>query len=294
MSRPSRLKSTNGTPFLCVPHLRIDRVSSGVQPHRSGRSHGFVLSILILLAYYISLSASEVMALKKEIPPFGRWTPNLLFGGLASTCWSDRQGISIQTFDWLNDGLDAVQRKWRTSSTMLRSGSPSVCHSEYLKIFGLPWKSDLHLCVVLFFQKLDTITKHQAPFYLIFEYLLYKYRGDLPMDFALWGIALNPSHPRNFSRHSEITAMKAGGVSLYRSPCPHLPRPDLQLLLLSRNEYLVPVTNQRTRHLLSVQVRKEQPSSSFKNYKIWFHADHRIYNIQLSTGNKGSKGIHAL
>ena len=28
-------------------------------------------------------------------------------------------------------------------------------------------------------------------------------------------------------------------------------------------------------------MRKEQPPAFFKNYKIWYHSDHRIFNIQL-------------
>jgi lipopolysaccharide export system permease protein len=47
------------------------------------------------------------------------------------------------------------------------------------------------------------------------------------------------------------------------------------------NEYLVPYTNQKTQYLLDVKVRKEQASSFFKNYKIWYRSDHRIFNIQL-------------
>jgi lipopolysaccharide export system permease protein len=32
---------------------------------------------------------------------------------------------------------------------------------------------------------------------------------------------------------------------------------------------------------MSVEVRKEPPASFFKNYKIWYHSGHRIFNIQL-------------
>jgi lipopolysaccharide export system permease protein len=101
-------------PFACLIFALIG-VPLGVQPHRSGRSHGFVLSILILLAYYICLSASEVMALKKEIPPFwGGWTPNFLFGGFGLYLLVKTARESpFKPLDWLNDGLDAAQRKWR-------------------------------------------------------------------------------------------------------------------------------------------------------------------------------------
>jgi lipopolysaccharide export system permease protein len=173
-----------------------------------------------------------------------------------------------------------------TSSTMFKN--QRILHRyvirEYLKIFGLCLGSLVFIyAVVLFFQKMDVITKHEAPFYLIFEYVLYKlpevtFQWTLPYGVLLSTLLTLGS----FSRHSEITAMKAGGVSLYWVTLPLI---SLALIFsffsFLGNEYLVPITNQKTRHLLSVQVRKEQPSSSFKNYKIWFHADHRIYNIQL-------------
>ncbi len=155
---------------------------------------------------------------------------------------------------------------------------------EFLKIFALSLISLILIyAVVLFFQKMDTFIKNQAPFNLIFEYLLYKipeltFQWTLPYSILLSTLLTLGT----LSRHSEITAMKAGGVSLYR-----ITLPLFFIALITSffsflgNEYLVPVTNQRTKYLLDVKVRKEQPSSSFKNYKLWYHSGERIYNVQL-------------
>ena len=155
---------------------------------------------------------------------------------------------------------------------------------EYLKVFSLTLSSLILIYVViLFFQKVDNIIKNKAPFYLIFEYLLYKvpeftFQWTLPYSVLLATLLTLGM----FSRHSEITAMKAGGVSLYRITFP-LFSIALLLSLFSflGNEYLVPSTNQKVRYLLDVKVRGEIPTSVFKNYKIWYHGDHRIFNIQL-------------
>jgi len=155
---------------------------------------------------------------------------------------------------------------------------------EYLKILGLSLSSLILIYViVLFFQKMDLFIKHRAPFHLIFEYLLYKvpevtFQWTLPYAVLLATLLTLGV----LSRHSEITAMKAGGVSLYRITFP-LFTMALFIAFCSflGNEYLVPLTNQRVRYLLSVEVRKEKPSSFFKNYKIWYRSDHRIYNVQL-------------
>ncbi|MEW6376986.1 MAG: LPS export ABC transporter permease LptG [Thermodesulfobacteriota bacterium] len=155
---------------------------------------------------------------------------------------------------------------------------------EYLKVFGLSLSGLILIyVVVLFFQKMSLFIKHQAPFYLIFEYLLYKipevtFQWNLPYAVLLATLLTLGT----LSRQSEITAFKAGGISLYRITLPLF----FIALIISffsflGNEYLVPLTDQKTRYLLSVKVRKEPPTSFFKNYKIWYHSDHRIFNIQL-------------
>lgn len=166
---------------------------------------------------------------------------------------------------------------------------------EYLKILSLSLSSLILIyIIVLFFQRVNLFVKYQAPFYLIFEYLLYKipevtFQWTLPYAVLLATLLTLGI----LSRNNEITAMKAGGVSFYRIALPLL----LLALLISLisflgNESLVPVTNQKTQYLLDVKVRKEHPSSFFKNYKIWYHSGRRIFNIQLlDPGKKTLKGV---
>jgi lipopolysaccharide export system permease protein len=155
---------------------------------------------------------------------------------------------------------------------------------EYLKIFALSLSSLILIyLVVLFFQKMNLFNRYQAPFSLMFEYLLYKipeatFQWTIPYA-ALLSTLLTLG---TLSRYSEITAFKAGGISLYRITFPLI----FIVLVISflsflGNDYLVPFTNQKTRYLLDVKVRKEPPTSFFKNYKIWYRSDHRIFNIQL-------------
>lgn len=166
---------------------------------------------------------------------------------------------------------------------------------EYLKLFSLSLSSLIFIyIIVLFFQKMNIFIKYQAPFYLIFEYLLYKipevtFQWILPYAVLLATLLTLGL----LSRHSEVTAMKAGGVSLYRNTFPLLLIAFLiSLCSFLGNEYLVPFTNQRTQYLLDIKVRKEKTSGFFKNYKIWFRSDHRIFNIQLlNPQEKVLKGV---
>jgi lipopolysaccharide export system permease protein len=155
---------------------------------------------------------------------------------------------------------------------------------EFLHIFSLSLSSLILIyVVVLFFQKMNLFNRFHAPFYLMFEYLLYQvpetiFQWTIPYA-ALLGILLTLG---TLSRHSEITAFKAGGISLYRITFPLIfTALVISFLSFFGNDYLVPWTNQKTRYLLDMKVRKEPPTSFFKNYKIWYRSDHRIFNIQL-------------
>jgi lipopolysaccharide export system permease protein len=101
-------------PFTCIVFALIG-VPLGIQPHRSGRSFGFVLSILILLAYYVCLTASEVLAVRRIIPALSAgWTPNLLFFGLGIYLLVKTARESpFKPVVWVTEALDFVHRRWK-------------------------------------------------------------------------------------------------------------------------------------------------------------------------------------
>ena len=113
-SQEVELHKRYAIPFACIVFGLIG-VPLGIQPRRSGRSYGFILSIFIILTYYISLTASEILALKKTLPPFlAGWTPNLLFFGLGVYLLVKAANESpFKPLVWLNGGLDFIQRKWK-------------------------------------------------------------------------------------------------------------------------------------------------------------------------------------
>jgi lipopolysaccharide export system permease protein len=101
-------------PFACIIFGLIG-LPLGIQPRRSGRSHGFVLSLLIILTYYISLSASEILAMRRLVPAsVAGWAPNLLFGGLGIYLLVKAAKESpFKPLTWLNQALDFIQRRWK-------------------------------------------------------------------------------------------------------------------------------------------------------------------------------------
>ncbi len=101
-------------PFACIVFGLIG-VPLGIQPRRSGRSYGFVFSLLIILAYYISLTTFEILTLRFKLPAFvAGWAPNLLIGGLGIYLLIKAANETpFKLSIWLVEGMDAIQRKWK-------------------------------------------------------------------------------------------------------------------------------------------------------------------------------------
>ncbi|MBI5166461.1 MAG: LPS export ABC transporter permease LptF [candidate division NC10 bacterium] len=69
-------------PLACLVFVLLG-TPLGIKVKRSGRASGFLLSIPILLAYYILLVAGEGLGDRGRVPAFWAiWTPNLLLGVL--------------------------------------------------------------------------------------------------------------------------------------------------------------------------------------------------------------------
>jgi lipopolysaccharide export system permease protein len=113
-SQEVELHKRYAIPFACIVFGLIG-VPLGIQPRRSARSYGFILTIFIILGYYMSLTASEIFAIRKIIPPFlAGWMPNLLFSSLGVYLLVKAANESpFKPLVWLTEGLDFLRRKWK-------------------------------------------------------------------------------------------------------------------------------------------------------------------------------------
>ena len=113
-SEEMELQKRYAIPFACLIFGLIG-VPLGIQPRRSGRSNGFVFSILIILAYYISLTAAEIFVAHRTLSPLlAGWIPNFLFGGLGVYLLIKAGRESpFKPLVWLNTAVDFIQEKWK-------------------------------------------------------------------------------------------------------------------------------------------------------------------------------------
>ncbi|MCL2669388.1 MAG: LPS export ABC transporter permease LptG [Syntrophaceae bacterium] len=84
------------------------------------------------------------------------------------------------------------------------------------------------------------------------------------------------------SRHSEIIAMKANGISLYRISRPALVIASVVcLFIFLLSEWVTPYTNGRAETIRLIEVQKRRVMGSFKQDQIWFRGQLGIYNFRF-------------
>ena len=145
----------------------------------------------------------------------------------------------------------------------------------------------LFLCVT-FLREADDFIKQNASIAQIAMYYVYSLPSmagqALPFS-ALIGTLLSLG---NFSRHQEITAMRAGGVSLVSIIAPVLFGGILiSCLGFLNNEVVMPAYAARAAHIKNVEVGKKQQRVVFQQRRLWLRGpDNSIANIDLVTPDR--------
>ena len=84
------------------------------------------------------------------------------------------------------------------------------------------------------------------------------------------------------SKNSEVLAMKANGISLYRTSLPVFIASLLICILAFLNSELVmPYSNQKADNIVYVEVQKREALGSFKQNQLWYRGQSGIYNFRL-------------
>ncbi|MDQ5987948.1 MAG: Lipopolysaccharide export system permease protein LptG [Syntrophus sp. SKADARSKE-3] len=84
-----------------------------------------------------------------------------------------------------------------------------------------------------------------------------------------------------FSKHSEIVAMKANGVSLYRMALPVMVIGVLICIFLFLfSEFITPQSYYKAEYIRLVEVQKQEVLGTFKQNQIWYRGTKGIYNFK--------------
>lgn len=155
---------------------------------------------------------------------------------------------------------------------------------EFIRLFlaALIGILSVYLCVD-FMQKADDFIRHRAHISQIIRYFTYNLPAIATHSIPIAGLVATLLSLGNLSRHNEIIAMRAGGLSLARIIAPVI----LGGLLISaltflNNEFITPVYTAKAIYIRKVEVEKKKPVVIFREEKLWLRGpDNSIANIDL-------------
>jgi LPS export ABC transporter permease LptG len=281
----------------------------GVISKRGGKSYGFVVSLAIFLIYFLLLSFGEGFAKSGRLPAaLGPWIPDLVFFALGfyllvvletDSTWTRflqpaRQTLLrlLQTF--ARNGTE--QRPISESAAIRRPGHrtrigtfsfPLILDKYvvkgFLKYFLLVLSSFVVIFVVFtFFELLEDVVANRIPFRIVTNYFFYLLPQIVyymvPMS-VLVAVLVNFGV---LTRTSQIVAMKASGISLYRLSFSIMIVTVLMSgLSFAMQEYMLPGSNQKQDALRDI-IKGRSPQTYLRPGRKWMMGEQaKIFNYNF-------------
>ena len=294
-------------PTACLV-LAMVGIPLGLSSKKSGKSGGFVLTIVLVFAYYfVSLIGVSLAKQGKVSPAFGAWLADLVFFAAALfLLWQAERrpfALSAIKLPWKRDSLPANvlvnerrQRRRDTGNAFERASTrrrvfsasfPTLIDDYILRDFfvylGLIVSTFLVLLLVFtLFELLGDILRNQTPALVVAAYLLnvapYLLYSVAPLIMLLavlitFGL---------MNRSNEITAIKATGTSVYRIVTPVLfAAAVLAASLFFVDQFYLPHTNKR-QEALHNQIKGKPAQTYLRPDRRWIFGQHNdIYYYQF-------------
>jgi LPS export ABC transporter permease LptG/LPS export ABC transporter permease LptF len=280
-------------PAACLV-LMLVGVPLGVNSRRGGKSSGFVFTILLVFIYYFLSSTGIALGRQNKLPVFlAVWSANLLFavvgvfllwqmatGGRVLTAISDWMSRLGRVKPALANGngfgltgfLDKLQPRagLRTGARAKSRGAfPRILDEyvvrEFVTMFLLVLAAFVLLLIVFtFFDLVGDIIRNHIPLTTVGAYLFNLTPSQI---YQITPLAVLISALVTFgllNRNSEIIAMKATGISLYRLVVPIVSiAATFAICLFLFDQFYLPQANRRQEALRSVI--KGRPPQTFLN-----------------------------
>jgi LPS export ABC transporter permease LptG/LPS export ABC transporter permease LptF len=308
-------------PFACLVLMLIG-VPLGLSSKRGGKSTGFVLTLLLVFAYYLLSEFGVGFAKSGKLSPLlGVWGANLIFAAFGSLLLQQLAGGGLllnlftaagatmarklaqiapkrlvaaftRLFDSAaaqatgseqampsedaNDALPATSaRSTRQRATLFprirglfRTSFPLLLDEYVMRSYFANFLLSLSafatiIIVFTFFELIGDIIRNQTPFIIVGEYLFNLVPSIISTVTPLCSLLAVLVTFGALNRASELTAMKATGISLYRVVAPILVLAAvLAAALFAFNEAYLPDANRRQEELRS-QI-KGKPAQTFR------------------------------
>jgi len=284
-------------PFACLV-FTLAGLPLGVSTTRGSKSMGLVLSLILMLVYYLAFVGGTRIAGNAQFSPFlGAWLPNLAFAilGIALIARSDRERDNpvlnrlAAIIRWFSERRPDV----RSSRDRFRQWTYSLTHHPkffrlldvyVLRGFWFFFVLVLIVFVALFilvtlFELLPDIVKNKIDGAIVVTYFVYLLPQILYYVIPLTVLLAILIDLGTLTKTNEILAVKAGAVSLYRMAMPLL----IVGLFLSAGiyflqDFMLPYANQRQDEYHDL-IKGRAPQTYRDPQRKWMAgSDERIYH----------------
>jgi len=277
-------------PTACLV-LMLVGVPLGLSSKRGGKGAGFVATLGLVFVYYFLSSIGIAFARQGKLPPtLGVWGANILFAlaGFLLLQQISRGGAGVELFANIGQAFtklfDRLRRNTAAGDQLraqhigdgammqrirraLRIRFPLILDEyvmgSFLRNFALVLVSLTILFIIFtFFELIGDILRYRTPLVVVGDYLLNLVPFILNLILPLCSLVAVLITFGALNRSSELTAMKATGISLYRIVAPMLVVATiLSGLLFVFDETYLPAANRRQEALLSEI--KGKPAQTF-------------------------------
>jgi|HubBroStandDraft_6_1064221.scaffolds.fasta_scaffold32555_2 LPS export ABC transporter permease LptF/LPS export ABC transporter permease LptG len=288
-------------PTACLV-LALVGIPLGLSSKKSGKSGGFVLTILLVFVYYVISLVGVSLARQGHVSPwFGAWLADLAFLalGLFLLFRAERRPIEVASFRFWGKKKGALlqaglgrrrENAFERASTRRRVFSasfPTLIDDYVLRDFfvylGMILSTFLVLVLVFtLFELLGDILRNRVPAIVVAEYLLnvtpYLLYSVAPLVMLLAVLVTFGL----MQRSNEITAIKATGTSIYRVVTPVIVAAAMLAVgLFFADQFYLPHTNKR-QEALHNQIKGKPPQTYLRPDRKWiFGQNNDIYYYQF-------------
>jgi LPS export ABC transporter permease LptF/LPS export ABC transporter permease LptG len=287
----------------------------GISAKKGGKSTGFVLTVVLVFAYYfVSLIGVSLARQGKISPGIGVWLADIacLALGVFLIWRSEKRPFEISALKGMWGSLKAhfqhgemliapqpAENAFQRAATRTRffsGGFPMILDDYVLRDFVFNFVlivGSLTVLSLIFtvFELLGDILRHQASPWIVGEYLL-NVTPFFLYNVAQYGVLLSVLITLGLmQRSNEVTAMKATGISIYRIIVPVLVASILvATALFLSDQFYLPHTNKRQDALLN-KIKGRPPQTYLNPSRKWIFGERdTIYYYQFFDSDRDQFG----
>lgn len=221
-------------PFACIIFAFLG-LSLGVSTKRGGRTSGFTLSIVIIVVYYILITAGENIAINEGLSPWiSMWGPNILLAVLSvyAFLYSRRESHFLKHVyrfysRKMKPGGKKKREKYGSAIPRIYIRFPNIIDRyiirKYLSIFLLVFISLFFIFIIItFFESIDNVYEHGKSLSLFYEFIWLKIPEFVHYILPVSSLSSALLCMGIMTKFNEITAMKTSGMSVFRIIIPVL------------------------------------------------------------------------